>query len=790
MKKITINKNWTFYKDGFIENKINVTLPYDAMLREKRVPNMENGASSGFFPGGKYIYEHEFDGDDLIDKKVLIEFEGIYMNSSVFLNDEYIGGHIYGYTDFYLELTNKIKKGKNILRVIADNSKTPNSRWYSGSGIYRPVNLWVGDLSSILPDSIQVKTISLNPVTLKVSIDKELKEDESISLTILDNGKEIMFKEIHDNISDIVVNLDHAKLWSAEDPNLYVLKTKLIKDNKIIDEDITRFGIRTIGWNSKEGFLINDEPIKLKGGCIHHDNGILGAETYDKAEYRKIKTLKEYGFNAIRSSHNPAGKNLLKICDELGMLVIDESFDQWKMTQTKYDYASNFDTEWKKDVILMVKKDYNHPSVIMYGIGNEITDVGLPFGSKIAKMIGAKFHELDNSRPTMLANNHMLTMLADMQYKESLKAKDNSSSKIAGSQEINDVVALLPKLMFGTKVEDLENIAKESFEAVDIVGYNYGFALYKDTLATEPSRVILSSETFPKLMDTNWKLVYSSKNIIGDFLWTAWDYLGEAGVGEPTYGTKVAPFSKTFPCLNASCGSFDLTGFPETQAIYNAIIWGVYKKPYIAVRPLEHSEEDYTLGNWRLSDAIPCWTWNGYENKIATIEVYSIGESIKLFKDDELIGESKLENSKAIFKTPYNPSILKAISYDKDGNIIAFTILNSEDDGEIISILPEEEEMKADGEDILFVPIHVVDGNNNLRMTDDYKLNVEVNGAATLIGLGSARCKTEEDFFNPSHITYHGRLLLIIRSNGKNGNIHIKVSGENLESKEIVLNAK
>ena len=342
MKKTRIHDNWEFWKDGSAANKQVIRLPYDGMLHEKRIPDMENGSGTAYFPGGKYYYSKKFFGkEEFRNKSVIVEFEGVYMNSTVLFNGEKVGGWIYGYTNFFVDLTGKIRLGEeNELLVEADNSKTPNSRWYSGSGIYRPVNIWSGGESYIKPQGLMIKTISLNPAVI------EIKTDYEVSSNTLDEGIEIEYK-IYDGEKEVAaangrlatVTINDAKLWSCETPFLYQVQAILKSDGVILDEAAERFGIRTLSWNSQNGLMINGNSTKLKGGCIHHDNGILGANTYDKAEYRRIKKLKEFGFNAIRYSHCPAGKNLLDICDELGMYVLDESFDLWRRPNTTYDYS-------------------------------------------------------------------------------------------------------------------------------------------------------------------------------------------------------------------------------------------------------------------------------------------------------------------------------------------------------------------------------------------------------------------------------------------------------------------
>lgn len=778
MRKQRILDNWRFWKDGNEKDAVTIRLPHDAMILEERNPNLENGNATGFFPGGKYVYTKMIQGDPTYeDQTVMIEFEGVYMNSKVYLNGNEIGGWIYGYTNFYVDLTDKLKIGEeNELKVIVDNSKTPNSRWYSGSGIYRPVNLWTGAKQHIRPEGVKVKTISYDPAVIEIQVETENEEAAEIRNTIIADGEIVAVV----NGNNVRVEIPNTQLWDAEQPYLYTLKTELIQGEDTIDEAETRFGVRLLSWDSENGFQVNGKTVKLRGGCIHHDHGILGTSAYDKAEVRRIRKMKEFGFNAIRYSHNPAGKNFLDACDELGMYVIDETFDQWKLPQTTYDYTMYFDSEWKKDVKALVSKDYNHPSVIMYGIGNEITDTGLSFGSDIAKMISAEFHRLDYSRPTMLANNAMLTTMAAMQAKKKETEKTNGEEKAVGSADVNDIVTLLPKIMASITPESIEKLAEGCFDAVDIVGYNYGQNLYEGTHTMKPERVILSSETFPCKMASNWEYVEKNDYVIGDFMWTAWDYLGEAGVGQPVYGTTQAPFSKSYPCLTAACGSFDLTGYPEAQAYYSAVLWGKYKKPYIAVRPVNHSGEEYTLGRWRLTDALESWTWDGCEGKEAEIIVYSIGSSVELRKNGDTIGRKNLVNCKAEFTAIYEAGILEAISYDEDGKEIEKTTLSTAGAEIKLCVLPEDKEIKKDT--IVYVPIHVTDEAGKIKMMTDKKITVSVEGPGELLAVGSGNPETEEKYTDNSCTSWHGRVLAIVRSKLEKGEITVTAKTEGMES--------
>lgn len=784
MRKVKINQGWQFWKDGQEQKKQDITLPHDAMILEARQPDLDKGNATGFYPGGKYIYEKKLYGETAFeDQTVLVEFEGVYMKSRVTLNGEEIGGWVYGYTNFYVDLSGKLNIGRdNVLRVEVDNSLTPNSRWYSGSGIYRDVNLYVGDRQHIEPDGIRVKTISYDPATVEIDVASTKSDAAEVEVSVYEDGRLVA------NVSGIqnAITIPGGKLWSAEEPNLYQA-VAIIKENGVeLDRAECRFGIRKLEWDAQHGLCVNGRTVKLKGGCVHHDHGPLGARSYDKAEFRRLKTLKDLGYNAIRYSHNPTSRVFLDICDELGLYVLDETFDQWKLPQSTYDYAIYFDAEWKKDIEALVRKDYSHPSVIMYCVGNEITDTGLPHGALICGMISGLIKSLDDTRPTTIAINSMLSVLA-AKMAESKAAQ--AEGKTMGSAEVNDLVTLLPKIRASITPESLEALIGECVKKVDIVGYNYGENLYEGTHALVPDRVILSTETFPKAIGANWPMVESTPWVIGDFMWTAWDYLGEAGVGQPMYGVKQAPFSKSYPCQSADIGAVDLTGLPETFAYYVSILWGAYKKPYIGVRPVNHSGEDYTIGAWRMTDAIHSWAWAGCEGRTAEIEVYSPGDHVELFLNDRSVGTEKLTACKCGFHTEYAPGKLEAVAYDAEGKEIGRDVLVSAGEETVLCLLPEDTSIKADGEDLAYIAVHITDWNGTRKMLTDRKVTISVEGAGILEAVGSAQPETEERFNSGSYTSYYGRMIAIVRSTGTAGVIRVTASADGMDSVTVELQA-
>lgn len=785
MKKRKFNADWYLWKDGQEAYKRKVDLPHDAMIGELRQPELPKGSGSGFFPGGKYWYEKILRAEPDWET-VVLEFEGVYMNATVLLDGEKVGGWIYGYTNFYVDLSDKLTSGKeHTLTVIADNSQQPNSRWYSGSGIYRDVNLYTGHKEHIVPDGIKVKTLSYDPAVLDITVEAEKNESTEVKIEVLDGDK--IVAAVCSQQAQITI--PNAKLWSAETPNLYSVQASLVRNGEVVDSSTIRAGIRTISWDSKKGLQINGNTVKLRGACVHHDHGPLGARSYDKAEYRRAKKLKALGYNAIRYAHNPSSRILLEVCDELGLYVLDETFDQWKVPQSDKDYAIYFDSEWQKDVKALIRKDYSHPCVIMYCIGNEITDTGLPHGAMLAQMINSLFKTEDPTRPTTIAINPMLTVLARKMAEAKSKGAENQGNM--GSAEVNDIVTLLPKILAGITPESLEELLHDLLQHVDIAGYNYSAHLLEGTHTLEPDRVILHSETFPCRIADGWKLVERNNSVVGDFMWTAWDYLGEAGVGEPTYGTTQAPFSKEYPCQNAGVGAVDLTGEPEPFAYYVATLWGFYDKPYIAVRPLNHSGEEYTLGKWRFTDAIHSWTWPGQDGRTAEIEVYANATTIELLQNGSMsLGKQPVADCKAKFQAIYLPGTLEAIAYDEAGNEIGRDTLLSADTETKLTLTAEESVIKADGEDLAYIGVEITDNDGIRKMLSDRKVTVTVSGAGILEAVGSAACRTEESYLSDSFTTYNGRMIAIVRSTKDTGNIYVTASAEGLAPACIVVKSE
>ena len=792
MKKFAFNSGWLFHNDIKNTPEIPVTLPHDAMQTEQRLPGMKNGAAAGFYPGGRYVYRKRFTPEEnWQDQNVILELEGVYRRSTVCLNGKKLGGWINGYTGYTVDLSDALRFGEeNELTVVADNSQTPNSRWYTGSGIYRDVWLHIGNKQHIVPDGICVITESIEPAVLHVSTETvNLSPDSRVLVRVFDGETCVTEGEGE----DCRVLVPSAKLWNAEHPNLYRVSVSIENKGTVIDEAEVLTGIRSLSWSAKTGLLVNGRETKLRGGCLHHTNGILGAVSTHSVELTKVKKLKEAGFNAIRSAHNPMGKALLEACDALGMYVMDEAFDQWQLKKVDYDYSIYFDDEWQKDLGAMIRKDRSHPSVIMYSIGNEIGDTGKPEGAELSRKLADFCRMADPSRPTINCINPVVSNMGGSRSKGKPEDavdpyRQTKNSAATASLLANIIVTLVPfiqKLM--GKPEKVEKLLKPCFDAVDIVGLNYAEQCYEPHHGYAPERIMLGSETYPHSMAKRWALVEKNPYVLGDFMWTAMDYLGEAGVGVPIYGTTKGGFNRPYPCVSGGCGAIDLIGHMDTECYAAAIAWGQYNKPYIAVRPINHSGEKHFFGMWRNTDAVSSWSWKDCEGKTAEIEVYSPGVTVELFQNEQSLGRKPIVDGKADFTAIYRKGVLKAVCYDDHGRVLSEDELRSAGDETILTLTPETGNAKADTDSLVFVEAALTDQNGIVKLLEDRKVSVTVEGAATLAAIGSGNPVTDESFTGNTYTTWFGRMGFYVRSSGKPGEARITVRAEGLENKALTI---
>lgn len=741
-------KGWTFHKIGYAA--IPVDLPHDAMLLEEREGSCQNGVNTGYFPGGKYQYEKQFvltDAD--IKKNISIHFEGVYQNSTISLNGRDVGRHRYGYSAFDVDLTEAALAGENRLIVSVDNSLEPNCRWYSGSGIFRPVQLliredpWIRD--------VEVKTLSIEPARINVQVTCSQKSQVRVAIY---DGDRLVAED-----QPGVIEVPDAKLWTAETPYLYECRVQTPTDEKRIE-----IGIRSLVWSAKQGLLVNGQRVLLRGGCIHHDHGVLGACEYYDAEERRIRILKENGFNAVRIAHNPASQITLSICDRLGMYVMDETFDGWYIPKTYHDYARWFAKDWKADVEAMVVSAKNHPSVIMYSIGNEVSETADMKGVEVGAMLTDYVHGLDDSRPVTAGINVLLNVYTHMGmgvYKEKgdyeaipLEEKKGYKEKKTGSAFFNAMAQKLGALMFFmSKGKKGDKACRDIAEKLDILGLNYASSRYDADVIRYPDRMMVGSETMVADLAYNWARVKKYPQLIGDFVWSAWDYLGEACLGDWTYHSY-----EGLPLL-AGQGMIDITGKPLAAMYYMQIVWGLRKEPFVCVRPLNHAKESPSAGAWQFTNAIDSWTWHGYEGSKAVVEVFADADYVQLECNGSLIGKKKVKNMRCKFSLKYQPGSIKARAMDAGGREIASTTLCSGKAQPRLTVIPEPMQ------ELTYLPITFTDEDGILLPYIEQKVTVETDGLE-LLGLGSALCKTNESYLSSAFTSYRGRLLAVVRGHG------------------------
>ncbi|MCF0160524.1 MAG: glycoside hydrolase family 2 protein, partial [Bacteroidaceae bacterium] len=649
----TFNEGWTFWSDNQPEKTV-VDLPHDAMQTETRSADANCGNACAYFPGNVYHYEKVITLDENPDEKhITLSLEGVYQQSTVFVNEQQVGGYAYGYTGYDVCLDGMLKKGSNTIRIDADNSQAPNSRWYSGAGIYRPLHLRVQDKEAYI-EQVKITTKSISPAVVQI---ETAHHGGEVGVSVRLNGKEVA-NVASDNQA---ISIPNAQLWSDESPTLYTAVVELKKDGKIVETQEVKFGIRTLEWNAKDGLLVNGKKTLLRGGCIHHDNGILGAAEYDDAAYRRLQILKAYGFNAIRSAHNPCSEAVLRAADELGIYVMDELWDTWIIQKNPYDYANHFEKNWQSDARYLVKKDYNHPSVIMYSIGNEVAEPANAEGQAIERNIISLLHELDSSRPTTAGMNLMIQMLSTMGMNIFGEQQNAEKTKKMTSEEYNQMAQQSGmQMMQAVLAPQVDDICSPGLDMLDIAGYNYGNLRLGLDAQLHPNRVTVGAETFPYQIYDNWQLVEQIPNLIGDFMWTAWDYIGEVGIGAWYYDdNESAAFTKPFPWVLAGAGAIDLIGNPNAEAYMAKTTWLKDDQPYITVAPIVPGKH-LIKSIWRGSNAIPNWSWMGCEGEKTQVEVYTSAPSVQLYLNDELIGEQTTQKNCATFDVVYQPGTLKA----------------------------------------------------------------------------------------------------------------------------------
>ncbi|MEU9949522.1 glycoside hydrolase family 2 TIM barrel-domain containing protein [Streptomyces sp. NPDC047939] len=815
MLRESFNQDWCVAKEGAEARDRPVgpvTLPYDAMLFEERDPDTKNGGNTGFYPGGIYRYSKTFTApEDWRERSVILEFEGVYQRSKVYVNGRLAGGRPSGYALFHVALDEFLEFGAdNTIEVVADNSDEPNSRWYTGSGIYRPVHLMVGERVHVAPTGVRIATqelsgstatviietsvVNASPVERNVTVVARLIDPEGVALAPV-AGKLSVPAHTTGTLRQEVSVVD-AALWSPKTPQLHHAEVSIMQDAEVIDMAREEFGIRTLAVDAQEGLRINGVSVKLRGAAIHHDHGVIGAHSLDAADERRIRILKEAGFNAIRSAHNPASRALLRACDRHGVLVMDELADAWFLPKVKHDYSHHFEEWWERDLEALVANAYNHPSVIMYSIGNEISETATPRGIAANREIAKRARELDPTRLITNSVNGFLNLIApqdDAKIAKKAAAAQNTEENPNKNliRVLNLLLGILDRMLERiVRLSAVDRRTREIFAEVDVAGYNYMVGRYELDGRLHPQRVIVGSETRAAHTAAIWKRIESLPHVIGDFAWTGWDYIGEAGIAVKQYGTTKRAIYHPYPALLAGEPVIDITGFRQTQSYLDEIGWHLARGPHIAVEPVNHSGEKVMSTGWRATNSIASWSWEGCEGRTATVEVYADAARVELQLNGQTVGTEPSgadEDYLSTFTLPYRPGQLTAIAYAEDGSEIGRRTLSSAGAGLRLALRPESTSLLADGADLAYIPILLTDDAGTLRPLVDRSVTVQVEGAGTLLGLGSAEPITTEGFAGDTHRTFNGRALAVVRAGHRAGEVTVTVTADECEPVQIRL---
>ena len=769
MKPTPLLTGWTCRHLGDTAPGKAVTLPHDAMLAEPRTAISAGGTNTGWYEGYDYEYQRTLTvpENELADTHIL-EFEGVYHNAEVWLNGQKAAFRPYGYTNFYVDCAPYLHAGENELRVIARNADQPNSRWYSGAGIYRPVQLWKARGAHITLNGVKIRTLSLQPAIVEVRV--KTTAPGTVRLTVDDLPA---MQQESDGEAVFTLTLDNARLWTPETPNLYTCRVSFA------DDEVTEtFGVRKVEWGT-DGFLLNGKRYIIQGACIHHDNGLLGAVCDPDAVARKVRLLKENGYNAIRSAHNPCSKALLTECDRQGMLVMDEYIDHWYIHKTEHDYVDYFNDWWRQDLTDMVEKDYNHPCVVLYSTGNEVSETAQKRGIALTKEMTDFLHGLDDSRPVTCGVNIFFNFLSSIGFgvysdekakkeaeraeKAKQRGEKTSKKKAVGSQFFNNLAGLLGDefMKRGATLHGCDVKTRDAFANMDIAGYNYGIYRYKHDLKKYPQRLILGSETFCNDAYKFRELAKQEPRLVGDFVWAGMDYLGEVMVGSWEYADYAETFDGGLGWVSAGSGRIDLTGKPLGEALYTRVALEADNGPYIAVCPVNHTGDRHSPSAWKMTNAMPSWSWTGCEGKKANVEVYARAARVELVLNGRTVGSKTLKNDcLARFSIPYESGTLEAVSYDAADHEIGRYKLQSA--GGATSLTLDAEEPAAQTGHLCYVRLRYTDENGITKPLMRGNIQVQVRGG-TLVGLGSACPFNKHSYLDSETDTYYGEALAIVR---------------------------
>lgn len=789
MKKIELNDNWSFWESqGTVgpsfqkEGRRVVSLPHDFIIEKPRDRDVPGGCANGFFAQGEGTYERELGAlEEWKNKVVLLDVDGAYMQTEVLLNEYVCGIHPYGYSPFQIELTPALNVTGlgNKLKLITQ-SRQPSTRFYSGGGLYREVCLWIGEQIYVNPWEVFVSTAVAEKACAAVRVQalvsnrRPRAQRVRVFCEILDQGVRVAAREEwvflpergEQNV-ELFLGVAEPRLWFLENPHLYTWRVTVSDRERIWDVTEDTFGIRTISYSAGEGFLLNGKQVKMKGGCIHHDNGLLGACAYPAAEERKIRTLQEAGYNAVRISHYPPSLEMLRACDRLGMLLLDECFDCWNIGKSSLDYHLYFTDWWERDMISTVKRDRNHPCVVAYSTGNEVGErTGLGDGALWSKELHQKLKELDPTRPTLSTINGVTIyeggrrVVCDAEFYETMER------------------------------DDLGELTEPFLEPLDIAGYNYLYFRYEDDHRKWPNRVMIGTETHAFTTYDSWKATEKYPYVLGDFIWTAYDYFGEAGLGRTDWDSSGErfDFDVPFPWRCAWCGDFTITGERRPQSYYRELLWEHTDGTFLYTRHPGHNGQHGLASLWGWPELRADWSFGSeWVGQPVQVTAYGPGDEAEFILNGRTVGRAAYRKLTAVVEIPYEEGELKVISY-REGERVSQCRLRSTGRPRKFAVEAEQEQIRADRRDLAYLKIRILDASGELVPTDEQQITVQMEGPGEIVAFGSGNPATEDEITDHFCHVYEGRALLILKAKAP-GTITVKLSGEGMEEREIVLEA-
>ncbi len=809
-----------------------VDLPHDATIGTKRTTDDHTYFLNVGFHGSHCIYQKTlFIPEEYRAMALYLEFEGIYRDFTVTLNGHELLNESFGYIPYAVRIEDFVLYGKdNVLKVEIDTPFDNHNRWYAGTGIYQDVYLHVAPKEHIRLHGVRVTTISHEQprvlVETAVAIGSTIlpgadsstetgrlaaaatakDTDTQIHIEILDGDKVVATADG----TRAELEIPDARLWDAAHPYLYTARVTLTKDGQPLDTAMQTFGIRTLAWNAEQGFLVNGVRTLLKGGCIHNDNGVIGMVANRVTEERRVKNLKASGFNALRSAHHPMSPALLEMCDKYGMYVMDESFDTWYRMKQINGFHLRF-MEFYEDVTArMVRKDYNHPCVIMYSIGNEINEIGSLKGVRVARRMMEIIRSLDATRPLTLCPSMKMArnFLADTPYAEMDEDEYMAQGAEYEKKDADHYVWLYTKAITnipGSAADPYPKWVQEADEAatfplykdLEIAGYNYYSDKFDDLHALHPERVLLGTETRGHLIYDNWNYIKKHPYAIGDFIWTLQDHIGEANVSGRHYENEevledAASFCKGrgYPWLLNDGGVVDLLGHTLPAIHKFRLCWEEEHGIYLASQPPVHDGVAATYGCYKWTDTIDSWSYDGCEGRPTFVDVYSDAAEVEVLINGKSLGRKAPLEFFAKFPCTYEPGELTGIGFNEAGEEIYRTTLHSAGSETRIRVTPDKTVLKADTQDFCFLNIDVTDENGTIKAWPERELTIAVEGAATLQGFGSAECVTAESYCDNVHTTCNGRALAVLRSANAPGDVTVTVGCDGLPEAIVHLTAK